>query len=143
LGLAIARQELPSKCSMRVLKALEDGPRNVPTAQTSEAEIVVMAVSWLKSLLRFAVRCMAHAVVPACVCAEAAKGGSANTAEVERKVMVRRSLRVKCFTEGLPRETSASVARIDISGAIRHTNEIACRLAAGSVLALVRTSTSS
>src|SRR5437016_3519846 len=49
LGLLTARQEVPSKCSISVLKALEDGPRNVPAAHTSEAVFADMPESWLKS----------------------------------------------------------------------------------------------
>src|SRR5205823_5459130 len=53
---------VPSKCSISVLKALDDGPRNVPTAHTSEAVFAETADSWLKSVPRFGVGWIVHVV---------------------------------------------------------------------------------
>src|SRR2546428_6311964 len=97
---------------MSVLKAVEEGPRNVPAAQASEAEGVVIAVSWLKSLLRLGVRWMVHVALPVPACAEAAKEERVTMAEIPAmNVMVRRSLHVECFTEGLLQDSWARVAR--------------------------------
>jgi hypothetical protein len=59
LGVGTMVQEVPSQCGARVEFTLAT---LCPTAQASGAEIVVIAASWLKSLLRLGVGWMVQAL---------------------------------------------------------------------------------